>query len=115
MKFILFSGYWFFGFMMAVSACSALGMSINTLIALIRTPSRPKNIFIAGMYLALAIIAALLTWGGFFLAGWIGDHTDYQGQTGLLVGAVFPGIMALAIIPQFAVLALKQTAGIEVE
>ena len=115
MKILLLFLYWFLGVLMAVGACCAVGMAINTLIALIKIPSRPQNVVFAVGYLLMAALAVLFVWGGFFLAGWIGDQTDYRGQTGLLVGAIFPGIFALTIIPQFIVVALKQTSGIQVE
>jgi hypothetical protein len=115
MKILLFALYWFMGFVMAIGAACALGMAIGAVIALLKIAVRPQNILLLGGYLLMSIIAALLTWSGFFVAGWIGDRTEYLGQTGLLVGAVFPGIFSLAIIPQFAMVALKQTSGIEVE
>ena len=115
MKILLLAVYWFLGFLMAIGAACALGMAIASIIALLKMLVRPQNILLAGGYLLMGVIAALLTWSGFFIAGWIGDRTDYVGQTGLLVGAVFPGIFSLAIIPQFAMIALKQTSGIHVE
>ena len=115
MKILLLAWYWFFGFIMAIGACCALGMAVSTVIAILKIGVRPQNILLAGGYLLLGVIAALLLWGGFFLAGWIGDRTEYVGQTALLVGAVFPGMFALVIVPQFAATALKQTSGIDVE
>jgi hypothetical protein len=114
MKILLYALYWFMGFIMAISAACALGMAIAAIIALLKIAVRPQNILLMGGYLLMGIIAALLTWSGFVIAGWIGDRTEYVGQTGLLIGAVFPGIFFLAIIPQFAMVALKQTSAIEV-
>jgi hypothetical protein len=115
MKILLYALYWFMGFVMAMGAAFALGMAIAAIIALLKITVRPQNILLLGGYLLIGAIAALLTWSGFFIAGWIGDRTEYVGQTGMLVGAIFPGIFSLAIIPQFAIIALKQTSGIEVE
>jgi hypothetical protein len=115
MRLLLYALYWFMGFVMAIGAACALGMAIAAIIALLKIAVRPLNTLLVGGYLLMGVIAALLTWSGFFIAGWIGDRTEYVGQTGLLVGAVFPGILSLAIIPEFAMIALKQTSGIEVE
>ena len=116
MKLPLFLLYWFMGFVMAIGAACALGMAISCLIAILKIVVRPQNILLAAVgYLLMGTIAALLVWVGFFVAGWIGNRTEYVGQTGLLVGAIFPGIFALAIIPQFAAVALKQTSGIDVQ
>lgn len=114
MKVLLFPLYWLIGFFMAVGACCALGMAISSVIAILKIPLRPRNAFIAVGYLIGGAIAASLAWSGFLLAGWVGDRTDYTGEMGLLVGAVFPGVFALSIIPQFIVVALKQTSGVEV-
>ena len=115
MKILLLAVYWFMGSIMAIGAACALGMAIAAIIALLKIAVRPQNVLLMRGYLLMGTIAALLTWSGFFVAGWIGDRTEHVGQTGLLVGAVFPGIFSLAIIPQFAMVALKQTSGIEVE
>lgn len=115
MKIVLYVFYWFMGFFMAIGAACTLGMVIAAIISMLKIAVRPQNVLLIGGYLLMGTIAASLTWGGFFVAGWIGDRTEYVGQTGLLIGAVFPGIFCLAIIPQFAMVALKQTSGIEVE
>jgi hypothetical protein len=115
MKPLLYALYWFMGFIMAMGAACAIGMAIAAVIALLKIAVRPQNILLMGGYLLMGAIVSLLTWSGLFFAGWIGDRTEYVGQTGMLVGAVFPGIFSLAIIPLFAMTALKQTSGIEVE
>lgn len=115
MNILLFTLYWFIGFEIVTAACCALGMMICALIAILKITVRPRNILLAAGYLLVSAIAALLVWGGFFVAGWIGDRTEYVGQTALLIGAVFPGVFSLAIIPKFVAIALKQTSGIEVE
>ena len=115
MKLLLYALYWLMGLIMAFGAACALGMAIAAIISLLKIAVRPQNILLMGGYLLMGVIAALLTWSGFLIAGWIGDRTEYVGQIGLLVGAVFPGIFSLAIIPQFAMIALNQTSGIEVE
>lgn len=103
------------GFTMAIGLCCTIGMTINVLIALLRSFSRPKNLGLAFGYLFAACFGCLFIWGCLHLAGWIGDRTNYSSQTALLVGAVFPGIFALSAIPQFVGIALKQTVGIDVE
>lgn len=115
MKIILNLLYWFMGFVMAIGLCCTIGMAINVLIALLRSFPRPKNLGLALGYLCAAGIGCLVLWICLYLAGWIGDRTDYSGQTAILVGAIFPGIFALSAIPQFVGIALKQTAGIHVE
>ena len=99
MKLLLFLLYNFIGFIMAVGAGCAVGMAIAAIIALLKVAVRPQNILLMGLYLLIGIMGALLTWSGDFIAGWIGDRTGYAGQTGLLVGVIFPGIYSLALIP----------------
>ncbi len=114
MKFILFIGYWILGFVMIIGVSCAIGLAICTIIAFFKAISRPKNILLAFGYLTGASLVTLLVWAGFFFAGWIGDHTNYAGQFGMLVGAIVPGIGSLVIIPQFAKVAMRQTSGLEV-
>jgi len=83
------------------------------MIALARVPWRSANFLVFVQYLASGFITALLVWGAVFLAGWIGDHTDYRGQNGLIVGAIFPGLTGLRLIPELIGDALRQTAGIQ--
>lgn len=113
MRLLLFAFYWFLGFLLAVGACCAIGMAINTLIALFKSAIRARNLWFMLLYLFGGALAATLVWGGLFLAGWIGDRTGHSAQIGLVVGAVFPGIFSLSIIPQFVVVALRQTSGVE--
>ncbi len=87
---------------MAFGSAFALGMAIAAVIAIIKIAVRPQNILLVGGYLLMGFIAALLTWGGFFVAGWIGDRTEYVGQTGLFVGAMFPGIFSLGRVDLLA-------------
>jgi hypothetical protein len=115
MKILLLLLYWFMGFVMTLGACCTLGMIINTLVALLRSISRPKNLGLALGYSVAAGVGLLFLWGCLFLTGWIGDRTNYSSQTALLIGAAFPGIFALSAIPQFVGIALKQTAGIRIE
>lgn len=100
---------------MAIGICCSIGMAIATMVALLKIVARPKNILLAVGYLLISVIMALLAWGGFWGAGWVGNKTRCSGQAGLLVGAIFPGIMALAIIPKFIAIAIQQTSEITVE
>lgn len=115
MNILLFALYWFCGFMMAIVACSGIGFALAALLALFKSFSRLKNFLFALGYGVAAVVCYLLIIGGFHMAGWIGDRTQHGGQAGLLIGAIFPGIFALAIIPQFLAVARKQTSGIYVE
>jgi hypothetical protein len=114
-KFLLFLVYYFEGFFMAIIACSAIGLVLAVLVALTKAFARPKNLLLALMYGFGAFICYLPFFGGLHLAGWIGDRTNYAGQTGIIVGAVFPGIFGLKIIPQFLRVASLQTSGIDVQ
>jgi hypothetical protein len=115
MKFLLFLVYYIEGFMMAIAACCTIGLALAFLVAIAKSFRRPKNLLLALMYGVLAFISYELFIGGFFLAGWIGDRTHYSGQNGIIVGAIFPGIISLKIIPQFLRIASLQTSGIHVE
>ena len=100
---------------MAIVACSGIGFALAALVALFKSLSRLKNLLLMLGYAVASLVCYCLFIGGFYVAGWVGDRTHYGGQTGLLIGAVFPGIFALAIIPQFFSVARKQTSGIHVE
>lgn len=100
---------------MAIIACSGVGFALAALLALFKSFSRSKNLLLMLGYAAAALVCYCLFIGGFYLAGWVGDRTHYGGQTGMLIGAIFPGLFALAIIPQFLAVARKQTSGIHVE
>jgi len=62
--------------------------------------------YVVGVFICVSLIQLIL-----FASGTIGDHTHYKGQVGLIVGAVFPGIFALGIVPQFIAIALRQSGG----
>lgn len=115
MNILLFFLHYFGGFFMAIIACSGIGFAFAALIALAKSFTRAKNLLLMLAYAAAGVVCYCLFIGGFYVAGWIGDRTHYGGQTGMLVGAIFPGIFALAIIPQFLSVARKQTSGIHVE
>jgi cytochrome c biogenesis protein CcdA len=114
-KFLLYLAYYVEGFMMAIVACSCIGLALAVLVALVKSFARPKNLLLALMYAAGAFVCYLLFFAGLHLAGWIGDRTHYVGQGGIIVGAIFPGILSLKIIPQFFRVASLQTSGIHVE
>jgi hypothetical protein len=115
MKFLLFVLYYFEGFFMAIIACSGVGFALAVLVAVAKSFSRPQNILLALLYGGGVLVCYLLFMAGLLLAGWIGDRTDHAGQTGIIVGAIFPGVFGLQIIPQFLRVASRQTAGIHVE
>jgi hypothetical protein len=112
MTILLYGFYWFMGIVMAMGAACTVGMAIAAIIALVKAAIRPRNILLMGGYLLAGVIIGGLTWGGFYVAGWIGEHTGYVGQVALLVGAIFPGLFFLAIPQKFAMVAHKQTSGI---
>ena len=115
MSILLFFLYYFAGFFMAIIACTGIGFGLAALLALVKSFSRSKNLLLMLAYAAAGIACYCLVIGGFYVAGWIGDRTRYSGQTGMLIGAIFPGIFGLAIIPQFLAVAARQTSGIHVE
>ena len=113
MKFVLFFLFYFQGFFMAIIACSAIGFALCAIVALFKSATRPKNLLLFLVYLFGCLVCYMLFLGGLYLAGWIGDRTNYA--TGMLIGAIFPGLFGLAIIPQFLAVAARQTSGIRVE
>jgi hypothetical protein len=115
MKFVLFLLFYFQGFFMAIIACSAIGFALCAIVALFKSVTRPKNLLLFLAYVLGSLVCYMLFLGGLYLAGWIGDRTNYAGQTGMLIGAIFPGLFCLAIIPQFLAVAVRQTSGIRVE
>jgi hypothetical protein len=115
MSFLLFFLYCFDGFFMAIIACSGIGFAFAVLIALAKSFARAKNLLLMLMYAAAGFVCYCLFIGDFYVAEWIGDRIHYGGQTAMLVGAIFPGIFALTIIPHFLRVAWKQTSGIHVE
>ena len=115
MNILLFFLYYFGGFFMAIFLCSGIGFTLAALLAFAKSFSRSKNLLLTLAYAAASFVCYCLVIGGFYVAGWIGDRTHYGGQTGMLIGAIFPGVFALAIIPQFLAVARKQTSGIHVE
>lgn len=108
MTFILFFVYYFAGIALAAIAASAIGFSIASVIGLFSLFGNIKRainllIYLLGMCFCGGLVIAIL-----FACGWLGDMTHQQGQTGVLVGAIFPGIISLAIIPAFIQIAIKQ-------
>ena len=102
--------YYVGGILLAFAGCATIGMALCTLIALFRIFRARYNwakllAFAVATFILLAIVQGIL-----FVAGTIGDHTDYAMQVVLLVGAGFPGIFCLALIPGFARIALTLTA-----
>lgn len=110
MSFILGAVYYIMGILMAFGAFAAIGWAFCALIALLKI-SRPGNSKLLAGYVFMAGLAAVATWCGLPIAGWIGDHTAYKGQIGLIVGACFPGILAISLIPNFVKIAMRQTDG----
>lgn len=100
---------------MAIVGCSGVGFVFAALLALAKSFSRPKNLLLMLVYVAAAAVSYGLLIGGSFVTDWIGDRTHQVGQNGILIGAIFPGIFGLAIIPQFLIVAWKQTSGVHVQ
>jgi hypothetical protein len=111
MKFLLFVVYYFLGIFFAFNVACVIGMLFSSVIALINITVSYKNIRLLLFYFLIGAIPAALAWSVFFLVGWIGDRTNYVGQVGLFVGAVFPGVLFLGIIPGFSKIALDHTMG----
>jgi len=108
---LLYVLYWFLGLLVAIGVCGSFGLLIAAIIAILKTFVRAPNIVFALCYLIGACLVAGLTWCILPLCGWIGDHTDYKGQIGLLVGLIVPGLGSLKIIREFALIGHRQTSG----
>lgn len=115
MGFLLIILYWFLGFIGAILACCCIGMAIALLIALMKIGVHRDNWKKAIFYLIIGAVCYASCYSIIVLCGWIGDRTDNDGQVALLVGLSFPGLFALKIIPEYTVMALKQTSGIDVK
>ena len=103
--------YWFLGFVAAILAGSGIGLFLCAVIALFRLFSYKWTWALLLMYAVGAVVCGTLIQLILFTSGEIGDRTNYKGQGGLIVGAVFPGILMLGIVPQFIATALRQTGG----
>lgn len=106
---ILMFVYGTIGLLMAVLASCSVGMLLSTAVAFVESFRKPRNLGMVFVYLFAASVAGGLAWAGLFLSGMIGDHTDYKAQIFLVVGAVFPGILSVFIIPEIVRDALKIT------
>jgi hypothetical protein len=112
MKYLLFTLYYVIGLFAAFNVACAIGMAFASVIALFSVLTRPKNIFLVVFYLLIGAIPAVFAWGSLFAVGEIGDRTNYVGQVGVFVGAAFPGILFLGIIPGFSKIALNHINGL---
>lgn len=113
------AAYWLLGLVIAFAGSATIGMLINALLALVKAPARPQNLKLLVGYLFCALLGWCVVWGCLFVGGWIGDfgrakEINFSGNW-LLIGAIFPGIFALAMIPAFIGVGAKQTSGIDVE
>jgi hypothetical protein len=115
MRVFLFLVYYAEGFVMALLLCSAIGFALALFLALAKSFSRPKNLLLALMYSGGALVCYLPLFAVLHLASWIGDRTHYVGHKGIVIGAIFPGILSLKIIPHYLRIAAKQTSGVFVD
>ena len=99
---------------MAALVFFAIAFALCSILALSKSIKRPKNLLLMLGYLASGFVCYLVFWGFLHLAGWIGDRTDYAGQTGIIIGAIWPGLSAIRAIPKFISVAIRQTSGIHV-
>jgi hypothetical protein len=106
MKLLLLCVYYFFGFVFAFFVAISIAMLIGSLISLM------AGKFNRACKLALGLVMwAGLSWGIFFVSGWIGDRTQYVGQSALLWGMLFPGGLFLFAIPALTKNAVKAVEG----
>lgn len=107
--------YWFLGFVGAIFAACLVGLIIAFFIALVKLGVHRDNWKRALVYLSIGALCYIFCYVIIVLCGYIGDRTNNVGQDALLVGLAFPGVFALRIIPQYTVMAMRQTSGIDVK
>jgi hypothetical protein len=93
MRLALFLGYWLLGAFLMGCAVFAMAMIVRMVVESTRAITGDGSGRKVAMCAFNALLALATIWGGVFLAGEIGDRTEYRGQVGLLVGAVFPGLI----------------------
>ena len=104
--------YWFSGLVLAVLLSCALGFALCSVVGLLnifRYKWAWLLVIVYGVFscVCIALIQLIL-----FLAGTLGDHTGYKMQFLVVVGLLVPGIIMLAVIPQFIKVAMRQTRGV---
>ena len=107
--------YYFGGMVIALLGSCALGFALCVLVGLFNIFRYKRTWALIVGYAVGSLFCLMLIQGVLLIAGTIGDHTGYKMQTMLLVGLVFPGVLALSGIKPFVNIALKQTRGIKVE
>jgi len=93
--------YWFGGGLLALIGSVALGLAFCVVVAVLHI-FRYKWAWVLLLgYSAGVVICLLMIHWLLLLAGTIGAHTGHHMQFMLLVGAVFPGSLALAVVLVF--------------
>jgi hypothetical protein len=92
--------YWIFGLFFALCGFCALGSVISLFLSVIYAFRAPARLVAAPLW-AIFSFASL---GGAWLAQWtsttLGNHTGHDMQYWFIVGAIIPGILGAALVPQ---------------
>ena len=103
--------YWFGGFILAIPISIGIGFIMCALIGIFNLFRYKWTWALVLAYSLGASLSYLFVIALFLIFGYVGDRTDYENQTMILVGLLFPGIFMLKIIPPFVKIASKQTKG----
>ena len=93
--------YWFGGGLLALIGSVALGLAFCVLVAVLHIFRYKWAWVLLLAYSAGVVICLLMIHWLLLLAGTLGEHTGHHMQFMLLVGAVFPGSLALAVVLVF--------------
>ena len=108
---ILFVVYYTLGMVLAFIASACLAMIACALVALTRIFAYKWTwLQLLGYLMALGVGMFLIQLG-LLGAGTLGDHTHYRMQIGIVVGAVWPGLLSLRMVPLFARIAARTGKG----
>lgn len=111
MKIFLFPLYWFMGVAMAAIISGSIAALINAIASILHSFACAANLRRAVVFGLLCLLGLNLFWASLFVAGWIGDRTNYYGQIAIPVGLILPGIITLAFIPAMVTLRPNRGTG----
>ncbi len=109
--FLLGCFHWLLGVSVAILVCSAIGLCFGALIALFRLFGDKWNWVVLLKYLAGATLCNSMIWLIGYVSYSIGELTHYWGSPVFFIGVLFPGLVALNLIPTFVSIAFRQTGG----
>lgn len=111
MSFLLAFLYWVGGIILAIPISIGIGFIMCALIGIFNLFQYKWTWAFVLVYSLGAGLMYLFVIALFLIFGYVGDRTDYENQTMILVGLILPGIFMLKIFPLFVKIALKQTKG----